>query len=293
MINLLPEDIKKEEPKKKTEISKVEMFWPAKPKPVLEVEPEAKTAVKPEIKPEMEPEIKPEVATPSTKKGTNFVSILKQGIQKFVQNLTAKKKLTEEEAGDIRRPLRSFGPSAPEVTLMPEELPITKRMIQERILILLAVIVFSVLVVFMVWVWATWRFEVVQGEINRIKTDMATTEAQIISYNDLIKEVRALEQKAERISDLLNNHIYWTKFFKLLETYTIPDVYYGDFNGDTSGKIILPSVGRNLIAAARQLIALSNAPDFVQTVTITDLTGGMKGVTFNTNLILVPEVFKK
>lgn len=277
MINLLPEEEKQKERVPKKEEPQIEMRQPVKIKsPKSEIKPESKAKIKPE----------PKLSPPSAEKKISW-------LQKFIQSFKRTTKKEKVEREEIKKLAEGSEMVIPEVTLMAEELPITKRMIQEKLLILLAVLVFSILIVFVGWLWATWRFEVAQEEIHRIKTDMATVEAQIASYNELVKEIRGLEQKAERVNNLLNNHIYWTKFFKLLETYTIPDVYYGDFNADTSGKIVLPSVGRDLIAAARQLIAFSNAPDFVQTVTITDLTGGVKGVSFNTNLILVPTAFKK
>lgn len=372
MINLLPEEMRKEEQKKKAETPRIEMVRPGKPEPKFEfqpipkpevkpqpepeemeidieptvkfpAEPEIKIEAKPEVKPEIKPEIKLEVgpeikteikpevrseaetaAKPDLKplikepklepkikptelkegakikekkeKAPGFFLAIKKVIQKIGQNIrkffqgkpSAAKTGKEESALS-----KTFGSAGLEVTLMPEEIPITKRMVYEKLMILLAVIAFSVSIVFATWVWASWRCEQAQAKIAQVKIEMTSVEGQISRYQDVVNDIRKLEQKAERVNDLLNNHIYWTKFFKLLETYTIPDIYYGDFNGDIGGKIVLPSIGRDLIASARQLIALSNAPEFIKEVTITDLAGGVKGVSFNTNLTLAPEAFKK
>jgi hypothetical protein len=166
-------------------------------------------------------------------------------------------------------------------------------MIYEKIFFIIMILILAGAAVFIGWLWITWKCEVELGKISRVRTEMIAAESQAERYQNLIAEVRNLEFKASRVNDLLNHHIYWTKFFKLLETYTIPDVYYGDFNAEVGSKIILPTFGRNLVAAARQLIAFSNAPGFIQKATVTDLTGGTKGVNFNTNLILSPEALSK
>ncbi|MGC9048764.1 MAG: hypothetical protein ACP5IX_00880 [Patescibacteria group bacterium] len=290
MINLLPEEEKKEERPKKMEEPRIEMVQPKKPEPDFKISsPEKSEPKRDEIK--LKPATLPEQKIkPSAKeKKSGLFAILWKKI--FGKKTSAPPKT--REAKEKMQLSKSFAPAGLEVTLMPKEIPITKRMVQERILIFLAAIAVSVLIVFIIWVWATWRSEEAQFRVSQIKTEMATIEAQIASYNNEIEEIKKLEKKAEQANDLLANHIYWTKFFKLLENYTIPDIYYGDFTGDTKGKIVLPTIGRDLIAAARQLIAFSNTPDFVKEVTITDLVGGIKGVTFNTNLILNPEVFLK
>jgi hypothetical protein len=188
--------------------------------------------------------------------------------------------------------VESYTPTGLEVTLLPEEIPITKRMIQERIFIFLAVIAFSSLLIFLSWAYCTWHIESAKNEIDQIKTELLTLDVQIKNLDPKVEEIKVLEKKATKITNLLNNHIYWTNFFDLLEKYTIPEVYYGDFNGSFGENITLPAVGKDLISVAKQIVAFSNAP-FVKNVNVSNLTGGVKGVSFNLNLILDPNLFHK
>lgn len=154
---------------------------------------------------------------------------------------------------------KTLKPGGIEVTLMPAEAPLTSRMIYEKLSVLIIVMILAGVVVFIGWLWITWRCELELSKISQVKTEMMATESQVGRYQDLITEIRGLEIKANRVNDLLNHHIYWTRFFKLLETYTIPDVYYGDFSAEVGNKIVLPTFGRDLVAAARQLVAFSSA----------------------------------
>jgi hypothetical protein len=298
MINLLPPEEKKgEKPTKKIEEKvPIEMVRPKDSEPKVEIFQAKEIGEKVEAE---EVKKKIEIKSDSSKEQKIKSTIKKKNLNVFIifqkigQIFRKKAPSSTEKPKEKSRLIEPPTPPGIEVTLMPEEIPITKRLVQERILIFLAVIAVSSLIVFMMRVWAIWQCEEAEIKVNQIKSEMATIEAQIMNYNDEIEEIRKLEKKATRANNLLNNHIYWTKFFKFLEDYTIPDVYYGDFTGDTKGKIVLPAVGRDLIAVARQLVAFSSASEFVKEVTITDLVGGVKGVTFNINLTLNPETFLK
>ena len=180
-----------------------------------------------------------------------------------------------------------------EISLMPDEASITQRMVYEKILILLAVIAFLLLIIFLGWSWVNWRSEIAQTQINQVQVEMLATQDQISTYRDSLQAIRLLAKKTNRAAGLLKDHVYWTNVFKLLEAYTIPDVYYPDFVARVGDHIILPAVARDLTSAARQLAAFYSATDFIKNVTITDLVAGQEGVNFNINLTLDPSVLKK
>jgi len=180
-----------------------------------------------------------------------------------------------------------------EISLMPDEAPVTQRMVYEKILILLAVAAFLFLIVFLGWSWVNWRSELARTQINQIKVEMLATEGKINSYNDSLQQIRLLEKQSNRAISLLRDHVYWTKFFNLLETHTVPDVYYSNFVAKAGDKITLPAVARDLTSVARQLAAFYSAPDFVEDATITNLVAGPKSVNFNITLTLNPDVLKK
>ncbi|GEM_PF-916810 len=333
MINLVPEELKKEEPKPKAEAKEFEMIKPealakeerppvkAQPtKPLVnpwiesglnldqELKPAGKRGETEAVGPLLKDTFKTEQA-PAKIISTRGISFKETSVGKFLFKAIEKiypwlvELIKGTKTGEVKpkkqRGLKpaeaplATGLSGLEITLMPKEAPITRRMINERLLILLAFIAFLFLVIFIGWSWVNWRSKMAKIKTSQIKTEIVAIESKISGYQDMLQQIRSLDKKSSRAIDLLNNHIYWTRFFKLLETYTIPDVYFTKFSAQVDTKITLPTIGRNLIAAAKQLAAFSSATDFIKEVTITDLNAGTKGVTFNTNLSLTSSVLKK
>ena len=66
------------------------------------------------------------------------------------------------------------------------------------------------------------------------------------------------------VSELLNSHIYWSNFFSFLEKNTLPNVFYQDFSGDTSGEYILKARTDNFDSMAKQLKVLRRAADVLE-----------------------------
>jgi len=59
------------------------------------------------------------------------------------------------------------------------------------------------------------------------------------------KKVLVFKKKLSLVNSLLDQHVYWTNFFKFLEENTLADVYYSGFLGDNKGKY-------NLTAKAKE-----------------------------------------
>lgn len=117
---------------------------------------------------------------------------------------------------------------------------------------------------------------------------------QIAISETEIKEVKEFNKKLALVSNLLDNHIYWTNFLTLLENTTLKDVYYERFSGDISGQYTIPAAASSLEAISLQLEVMK-AYDKVKSV-IPD-TGQTSAdgsqVQFNLGLIIDPLVFTK
>ena len=198
-----------------------------------------------------------------------------------------------EPATDRVLPTESFSSANLGVSLIPEEIPITQRMIIEGALKLIAFVLIGILLVFFGRLYAIHKYEIAKENIVRMQNDISTYDAQINALLPAREQIINLQSKAQRVESLLKNHIYWTNLFDKLEKYTMPDIYWGDFGADTSGKISLTATGKDLISAARQLVAFSNAPDFIKSVSIGGIHGGTFGVSFTASLELVPNFFNK
>lgn len=97
--------------------------------------------------------------------------------------------------------------------------------------------------------------------------------------------------------NLLDKHLYWTKFLSGLEQYTVDTVYFSSMNADQQGRVTLQGVGKDIRSVARQLLAFREATDFVVDAQITTAqvqeqeTG--TSVTFPVTLTLVGNVFTR
>ncbi len=180
-----------------------------------------------------------------------------------------------------------------EISLMPEKAIIIPRIIHSRNLLLIAAFIIVINIFTISWLYLDWHFEKIGNEVDRIEREMQSIEAQSMSFLSARDEIIALEDNASRTENILNDHIYWTKFFSLLEKYTTADVFFGDFSADTSGIIRLDSLCRDLISVARQFVVFSQAPDFVKEVDVSDVVNAPTGIKATFNLVLVDDVFKK
>ncbi|MFH1412885.1 MAG: hypothetical protein ABIG10_02550 [bacterium] len=68
---------------------------------------------------------------------------------------------------------------------------------------------------------------------------------QVKKEEDFAEKILEFNDKLVLVDFILDNHIYWTNFFKFLEEYTIFDVYYEGFSGDTGGEYAIPAIGRD------------------------------------------------
>jgi hypothetical protein len=144
----------------------------------------------------------------------------------------------------------------------------------------------------------TWYQLKITREIEELETDIIALDRQIDRYESEKSAALELQNRLAVIRELLDSHVYWTKFFGLLEKYTIDEVYYINFSMAGSEKLIISAVGKDYESVAKQLIAFQQATDFVETVRINAAAaeidpeeGTYTGVNFNIDLEFLPGVF--
>ena len=303
MINLLPEEMRKKEEKAKAKIKK------EKPEGFKFVKPEEKKTEKATKEPEKIKKPSYKVVRspkkehlppqePIKKKKPSFASVkyLWQPFKKLKEIISSEKKVPkkEEKARKIveEQPIDQRTLKIPEVSLMPQKVVAIPRLVRERILIFVTGLIMIVFFVLLVHLYFTWRSEALINQAEIIRSDLTTTEGQIKSLLPRRSELARLCKKASRVDELLENHIYWTKLFYLLEKYTLPDVSWGDFSADTSGKLHLNGSAKDLNTVARQLVAFSQANDFIKKISISGVSIG-ETASFSIDLELTDGVFKK
>ena len=74
-----------------------------------------------------------------------------------------------------------------------------------------------------------------------------------------LKEISDFQARLKIISKVFRQHLYWTNFFKFLEDNTIKDVYFINFDGDTSGNYAMDALTANYSSIAEQVNIFKNS----------------------------------
>jgi hypothetical protein len=130
------------------------------------------------------------------------------------------------------------------------------------------------------------------------RTELDGLTRQIGDYIVREKENNALADRVSMIKNLLDEKILWSRFFDLLEKYTLDGIYFTNLTADTSGTLILPGVADNYHVLSQELAVLRDAPEFVKDARVTNAQlysadkVGVLGVSFQLRLVLNDQVFK-
>ncbi|MEK7072135.1 MAG: hypothetical protein AAB969_01040, partial [Patescibacteria group bacterium] len=198
-----------------------------------------------------------------------------------------------------------------DINLIPQELLFRKypQSRQQIVSIILSIII-PALIITTTYMFISQQQRNIQTKISQLNNDKNNLISYISHFKDIQQKNILLQDKLLAIDKLLQKHIYWTKFFSLLERYTLDDVYYTEFKADTSGEFMLPAIaaigsGKTVeeqIAdsyrkAANQIAIFKKAADFVSQIKVDNLEvvsgdkAGVKGVKFEINLALTDGVF--
>ncbi|MFH0840377.1 MAG: hypothetical protein V1865_00110 [bacterium] len=124
---------------------------------------------------------------------------------------------------------------------------------QRKILFLLLFMILAALVSAGVYggllVWDTQK----KKDNQYIFDNLENINEQIVKEQENVDNILAFSDKLSLVGFILDNHIYWSEFFKFLEDYTLKSVYYERFNGNLSGEYKIPSVAKDFDSVYRQL----------------------------------------
>ena len=106
------------------------------------------------------------------------------------------------------------------------------------------------------------------------------------------RELTALNDRLLLVKDLFGQHLYWTKFFGVLEKITVPEVYYTKITAAADGSVSLSAFGENYLALARQYLAYQQAADVLE-ANIAGISGDPvdNQVGFEVNLLFAPTIY--
>jgi Tfp pilus assembly protein PilN len=203
--------------------------------------------------------------------------------QKLTERLGSKKVKTDE-----------FVPPTPasalEVNLIPQEV-VTASWVQ--LWPLIGAVGGALVVISATYIILGLSVSAKQSALMRLQEQAATTAAQLYAQKDQVEEMSRAAQQVKVVRGLLDNHVYWTKFFDWLEKATLADVYFSGFMGDVAGKFTLTASARDYVTLAQQLVSLQADPN-VQQAIVSEASRDSQGwVNFSLTLVVSPPVFVK
>lgn len=139
-------------------------------------------------------------------------------------------------------------------------------------------------------IWQKERLDTTQVALQNTKV----IDQQINLGEQEAVEIKTFTQKLNTVSALLDNHVYWTNFFKFLEDNTLKDVYFANFTGDLSGEYSIPGHARSLDAITLQFEVMKVYPKIKSLTPDTgDDAADGKSINFNLGMSIDPTIFIK
>lgn len=132
-----------------------------------------------------------------------------------------------------------------------------------------------------------------EDELKQVKSQIASLTTQQLQAASVV-------QKLNAIQSLVDRHTRWTKFFALLERYTLPTVTYGSsFSGDLNGSLSLSATCQNYDQVAQQYLIFKQLvadKKFISNFSITGASStatkeGGTQVNFVVSMTLLPTDF--
>ncbi len=132
----------------------------------------------------------------------------------------------------------------------------------------------------------------VNGQRNQAQTFVdrsVAAQAKTKSLNAQLADARLAERQLKAINTLLGTHVFWTRFFLLLEKNTDQDVALGQFTTQGLDTVSIQADARSYRAVAEQVQALAAIPGMID-VHVSGLnadigpTGQLKSVKFTLTL---------
>jgi hypothetical protein len=185
------------------------------------------------------------------------------------------------------------------INLMPKDLAdAAAPELQPKVLAVVAASVIGIALVGVLYLAITAYQLTIVRRVKALQTENAKIEQQIKSYQDARRSAEGLQRQLTAVMGALRDHVYWTKFFRLLEQATVADVSYQGLAMAGTQSVALQAIGRDFESVAQQLVSFERATTLVRTATvngatakINPATGQIDHVEFVINLELQPNVF--
>lgn len=163
---------------------------------------------------------------------------------------------------------------------------------------ILASMVVLVIIILASIYWGLLMWGEYRAEKNEFFSEQSAEMEKDLEYlKENTADAFVYKRKLELTDQLLNDHVYWTNFFELLEERTFNDVYYIDFQGDTKGDYVISTQARDpsMIDSQVQHLQKSN---MIKDIKVRDFSASSEdpesageGAVFSLELEVDPEIF--
>lgn len=230
----------------------------------------------------------------------NFVGSPKRSFPKGSKVQTKPTKLASRVPHKTAPP-RALGgrAAAPWVNLIPEAGGLAKQRALKSLLIWAGFLILAEAVIIIPGYFLFNRFlESRQAEVKKITDQIQIIQKEVESYSQENKEAFQAQKRFDVLSSLIDQHVYWTIFFRFLEDKTLPEIFYTSATVD-GNRITLVGRAPSFLAVAKQFLIFNQAPELLQR-SITGLNlidqdapgGRVKLVGFDLNLAIKPDLLK-
>ena len=141
-----------------------------------------------------------------------------------------------------------------------------------------------------------WESNEIAVKGQKLKTEVASVTKEIADAKAAAAPAVNFKDRANLVSTVFKNHIYWTNLLNYLERNTLADVYYLGLNGDTTGNYNLEAKVKDFRATASQLkFFLADSSTAAATINNTkiDNSPNAVGASFDLNIKIKPDLFIK
>lgn len=196
-------------------------------------------------------------------------------------------------------PSGSGGLSGLRVSLMPSEgAPTPQQDLGRAIVILVIVLLVETLIIGGVYFYLAQTTVKRSDDQTALKTQITALDKDIKVKERTAKDVLTFAAQTTAVTEALDSHIYWSKFFTFIEANSTPTVRYANFSGDAdTGQVILDAVAVSYRDMAEQIVLLRENP-MIRTVRSTSAsarvsaTGEVTGVSFSMAVRFKPELMR-
>jgi len=187
-----------------------------------------------------------------------------------------------------------------DINLIPQELlAIKEKSPRAQAVVLLLAVILPALLVYGAYLLLGYFQAGLNQQISDRQSQISGLNTEIAKYQREEDQRNADREKILAVKNVLDHRVSWTKFFDLLEKYTLDGVYYGGITLDTTGQFLLPATADNYETALKQVVAFREAKDFIKSAEINSLQlsgtaqAGITGVSFQLKIALQDGIINK